>query len=76
MRLLDFTDLEWKCYELLQHADNAHWVQYKIDQRIDHLLIDEFQDTNPTQWHLLSPILDEIAASPEQRARSVFLGWR
>ncbi len=73
MRLLDFTDLEWKCYQLLQHADNAHWVQYKIDQRIDHLLIDEFQDTNPTQWHLLSPILEEIAADPEQRSRSIFL---
>lgn len=73
MRLLDFTDLEWKCYELLQHADNAQWVQYKIDQRIDHILIDEFQDTNPTQWHLLSPILEEIAADPEQRPRSVFL---
>ncbi|MCK4674909.1 MAG: UvrD-helicase domain-containing protein, partial [Gammaproteobacteria bacterium] len=73
MRLLDFTDLEWKCYQLLQHADNAHWVQYKIDQRLDHLLIDEFQDTNPTQWFLLSPILEEIAANPEQRARSIFL---
>ncbi len=73
MRLLDFTDLEWKCYQLLQHADNAHWVQYKIDQRIDHILIDEFQDTNPTQWHLLSPILEEIAANPDQRPRSVFL---
>ncbi|NOQ90983.1 MAG: AAA family ATPase [Gammaproteobacteria bacterium] len=72
-RLLDFTDLEWKCYQLLQHAENAHWVQYKIDQRIDHILIDEFQDTNPTQWHLLSPILEEIAANPEQRPRSVFL---
>ncbi len=73
MRLLDFTDLEWKCYRLLQHADNAQWVQYKIDQRIDHLLIDEFQDTNPTQWFLLSPILEEIAANPEQRPRSIFL---
>jgi len=73
MRLLDFTDLEWKCYQLLQFADNAHWVQYKIDQRIDHILVDEFQDTNPTQWHLLSPILDEIAANPTQRPRSVFL---
>jgi ATP-dependent helicase/nuclease subunit A len=73
LRLLDFNDLEWKCYQLLQHADNAQWVQYKIDQRIDHILIDEFQDTNPTQWHLLSPILEEIAANPEQRPRSVFL---
>lgn len=72
-RQLDFTDLEWKCYQLLQQSDNAHWVQYKIDQRIDHILIDEFQDTNPTQWQLLSPILEEIAANPEQRPRSVFL---
>ncbi len=68
MRLLDFTDLEWKCYQLLHHADNAQWVQYKIDQRIDHLLIDEFQDTNPTQWQLLSPILEEIAADPSPRS--------
>lgn len=73
MRLLDFNDLEWKCYKLLQYSDNTHWVQYKIDQRIDHLLIDEFQDTNPTQWNLLSPILEEIAANPEERERSVFL---
>lgn len=77
-RLLDFNDLEWKCFQLLQPTDNAnwgnaHWVQYKIDQRIDHLLIDEFQDTNPTQWQLLLPILEEIAANPEQRKRTVFL---
>jgi ATP-dependent helicase/nuclease subunit A len=73
-RLLDFTDLEWKCYQLLNTSDNALWVQYKIDQRIDHILIDEFQDTNPTQWQLLLPLLEEMAASdPASRARSVFL---
>ena len=72
-RLLDFTDLEWNSYQLLNHSDNALWVQYKIDQRIDHILIDEFQDTNPTQWHLLSPLLEEMAASEAERSRSVFL---
>lgn len=61
-RLLDFADLEWKAYQLLNHADNAQWVQYKLDQRIDHLLVDEFQDTNPTQWNLLLPLLNELAA--------------
>jgi ATP-dependent helicase/nuclease subunit A len=71
-RLLDFNDLEWKTYTLLNHSDNAHWVQYKLDQRIDHLLIDEFQDTNPTQWRLLLPLLEELAAGGERR-RSVFL---
>lgn len=73
-RLLDFTDLEWRAYRLLTAADNAHWVQYKLDQRIDHLLVDEFQDTNPTQWRLLLPLLQEMAAAAHhERRRSVFL---
>src|SRR5690606_13100667 len=71
-RLLDFNDLEWNTYALLNRGDNAHWVQYKLDQRIDHLLIDEFQDTNPTQWRLLLPLLEELAAGAG-RPRSVFL---
>jgi ATP-dependent helicase/nuclease subunit A len=72
-RLLDFADLEWKAYRLLNHGDNAHWIQYKLDQRIDHLLIDEFQDTNPTQWRLILPLLQELAAGGDERRRSVFL---
>lgn len=75
-RLLDFADLEWHAYLLLNEVDHAQWVQYKLDQRIDHLLIDEFQDTNPTQWHLILPLLTEIAAGVDpQRQRSVlFVG--
>ena len=71
-RLLDFADLEWKAYQLLNHGDNAQWVQYKLDQRIDHLLVDEFQDTNPTQWRLLLPILQEFA-NTDERLRSAFI---
>ena len=73
LRVLDFTDLEWNSYRLLNTADNAHWIQYKIDQRINHVLIDEFQDTNPTQWQLITPLLEEISAGPSDRARSFFL---
>lgn len=72
-RQLDFADLEWKAYCLLTQSGNAEWIQYKLDQRIDHLLVDEFQDTNPTQWRLLVPLLEEIAAGSPERARSVFL---
>ncbi len=72
-RLLDFTDLEWRAYRLLTHSDNALWVQYKLDQRIEHLLVDEFQDTNPTQWQLLLPLLQEMAAGGDEKTRSVFL---
>lgn len=72
-RLLDFTDLEWQACQLLNNANHAHWVQYKMDQRIDHLLVDEFQDTNPTQWRLLLPLLEELAAAESERQRSVFI---
>lgn len=72
-RLLDFTDLEWKTYQLLNRGDNTLWVQYKLDSRIEHLLIDEFQDTNPTQWHLVKPLLEEMAGSHINEGRSVFL---
>ena len=83
--LLDFTDLEWQAYRLLTRDDNAAWIQYKLDRRINHVLVDEFQDTNPTQWQLLQPLLAEILAGDPERARSVFLvgdvkqsiyGWR
>jgi ATP-dependent helicase/nuclease subunit A len=72
-RVLDFSDLEWKACELLNRSDHASWVQYKLDARIDHLLVDEFQDTNPTQWQLLLPLLEELAAGNDDRSRSVFL---
>lgn len=70
---LDFADLEWKTYQLLNRGQHAEWVQYKLDQRIDHLLVDEFQDTNPTQWQLLLPLLQEITAGDPHRSRSIFL---
>lgn len=73
LRCLDFSDLEWQACQLLNRSDNAHWIQYKLDQKIKHILIDEFQDTNPTQWRLLHPILSEISSSEDEHHRSVFL---
>jgi ATP-dependent helicase/nuclease subunit A len=72
-RVFDFSDLEWRACALLNHSEQAEWVQYKLDARIDHLLVDEFQDTNPTQWRLLLPLLEELAAGDAGRQRSVFL---
>ncbi|MGH8461109.1 MAG: UvrD-helicase domain-containing protein [Stenotrophobium sp.] len=70
---IGFTDLEWRAYKLLHDPDAGTWVQFKLDQRIDHLLLDEFQDTSPTQWRLLLPLLEEMAAGDAGRARSLFI---
>jgi len=71
-RQLDYADQEWLAYQLLNTRDDMLWVQYKLDQRIEHLLVDEFQDTNPTQWRLLLPLLQEFAATAGEK-RSAFL---
>jgi len=70
---LTFADLEWRTYRLLRDPERADWVRYKLDQRLDHLLLDEFQDTNPTQWSLLLPLLDEMAAGDPERNRTAFI---
>jgi ATP-dependent helicase/nuclease subunit A len=50
---LDFTDLEWHAHRLLGDADYATYMQVRLDARYRHILIDEFQDTNPLQWQVL-----------------------
>ncbi|MEQ1630076.1 MAG: UvrD-helicase domain-containing protein [Gallionella sp.] len=50
---LDFADLEWRVCQLLNHSPHAEYLQYKLDSRYQHVLLDEFQDTNPLQWQIL-----------------------
>ncbi|MES2883658.1 MAG: UvrD-helicase domain-containing protein [Pseudomonadota bacterium] len=71
-RVLCFPELEWRTAQLLTGADARQWVLYKLDARLEHLLLDEFQDTNPTQWRLLLPLLEEFAEDPE-RGRTAFM---
>jgi ATP-dependent helicase/nuclease subunit A len=58
---LDFHDLIAKTLALLSR-DGAQWVLYKLDRGIDHVLVDEAQDTNPDQWRILRLITDEFAS--------------
>lgn len=51
--LADMADLERGALALLRDAPLAGWVQERLDARVRHLLIDEFQDTSPLQWHAL-----------------------
>ena len=51
--LADMADLERCALALLRDATLAAWVQERLDVRFRHVLIDEFQDTSPLQWHAL-----------------------
>ena len=68
---LDFDDLIACSRRLLERTGMAAWVQYKLDQQIDHLLVDEGQDTSPEQWAIIEALCAEFftgaGARPLQR---------
>ena len=48
--VIDYADIEWHAWRLVSVSDHAVYMQYKLDSRYRHILLDEFQDTNPLQW--------------------------
>jgi ATP-dependent helicase/nuclease subunit A len=60
--LLDYDDLILTAQRLLGAPGGASWVLYKLDGGIDHILIDEAQDTNPDQWHVIATLASEFFA--------------
>lgn len=74
---LDFPDLIARAHTLLTRADASAWVLYKLDGGIDHVLLDEAQDTAPEQWAILEALTGEFfsgAGLPTDRPlpRTVF----
>jgi ATP-dependent helicase/nuclease subunit A len=59
---LDFDDLIARTRALLRHAPAAAWVLYKLDGGIDHILVDEAQDTSPAQWEVIAALAEELSA--------------
>jgi len=57
---LDFGDLIVKTLELLTERSDAAWVLYKLDGGIDHVLVDEAQDTAPDQWNIIRALTAEF----------------
>jgi ATP-dependent helicase/nuclease subunit A len=59
---LDYDDLISRTQRLLERSDAAAWVLYKLDGGIQHVLIDEAQDTSPEQWRIVKALTAEFFA--------------
>lgn len=72
--LLDYDDLIDKTLEMLNRVSPG-WVHYKLDRGVDHVLIDEAQDTSPRQWDIVAHIISEFTAGQGARdgiTRTIF----
>jgi len=72
--LLDYDDLIDKTLEMLDRVSSA-WVHFKLDRGVDHLLIDEAQDTSPRQWDIVGHLISEFTTGAGARdglRRTVF----
>lgn len=72
--LLDYDDLIDKTLAMLDRVSSG-WVHYKLDRGVDHVLIDEAQDTSPRQWDIVAHIISEFTSGEGARdgvVRTIF----
>ncbi|WP_308917074.1 double-strand break repair helicase AddA [Jannaschia sp. LMIT008] len=73
---LDYDDQILRARDLLQVRESAQWVLYKLDGGVDHILVDEAQDTSPVQWDVVQTLAREMGAGEGARgatARTLFV---
>ena len=72
---LDFDDLILRAHRLMRDPSVASWVLYKLDGGIDHILVDEAQDTSPAQWRVIEALAQEFTSGQGSRdaPRSIFV---
>jgi len=72
---LDFDDLIERAGALLSDPSVAQWVLFRLDGGIDHILVDEAQDTSPGQWRIIERLADEFTAGDgaREKRRTIFV---
>ena len=71
---VDMNDVEEAAHLLLGNSELWGWVQERLDARVRHLLVDEFQDTNPLQWQALHGWLGSYAGAGGRRPGVFIVG--
>ncbi|MBN34771.1 MAG: hypothetical protein CMM46_08340 [Rhodospirillaceae bacterium] len=73
--VLDYGDLIDRTRALLTESSMAPWVLFKLDGGIDHVLVDEAQDTNPGQWEVVLTLINEFFAGEgvREEQRTLFV---
>ena len=72
----DFNDLIDWTRALLNKPGISDWVRYKLDRQVDHVLVDEAQDTNAAQWEIIERLVDEFfsgSSEADDRRRTLFM---
>jgi exodeoxyribonuclease V beta subunit len=59
---LSFSDVTALVYEILNFIDDSEFLYFRLDSQIEHMLLDEFQDTSILQYKILKPLIDEITS--------------
>jgi len=72
---LDYNDLISCTGKLLSDKSVASWVMYKLDEGIDHIMVDEAQDTSPQQWQIIRGLCEEFFSGQgkAERERTIFV---
>ncbi|WP_171230164.1 double-strand break repair helicase AddA [Ruegeria sp. HKCCA4008] len=73
---LDFDDLILRARQVLNDPAVAEWVLYRLDGGIDHILVDEAQDTSPDQWDVIEKLAQEFTSGEGARSgveRTIFV---
>ncbi len=68
---LDYDDLILRAAALLSRSDAAAWVQFKLDEGLDHILVDEAQDTSPAQWEIVQALSGDFFSGAGARGQTV-----
>ena len=69
---LSFSDVTLLVYEILHNFETSEFLYFRLDATIEHILLDEFQDTSTLQYKILKPLIDEITSGEGIFAQSSF----